>query len=201
MPLQYDFFEVNELNNTKGKYRARAVYKGKITTEYLTHWMSQTHGVSKAVAKGFIMMFTDSLLDFICSGYEVEAGDLGYFSASVTSKLVDDSREIRAESVDFSRLNFRASIKTKKRIKSAGIEKAPTFTNKNKLPQSTREQRSEKLREYLSAKKPFVTRADYMRITALKRKNAAVDDLNAFTTEGWLVRHGAGRTVIYMLKG
>lgn len=200
MPLQYDFFEVNELNKTQGKYRARAVYKGKVNTDYLALWMSQVHGVSKAVAKNYINMFTDSLLDFICRGYEVEAGDLGYFSASVTSKLVDNPQEIRAESIEFSRLNFRAHIKTKQRIQSAGIEKAPTHTHKNKLPQSTRQERGEKLKGHLSAGKPFVTRTDYMLLTSMRRKYAALDDLNAFITEGWLERHGVGRTIIYMLK-
>lgn len=199
MAIKYDLFKLNEIKDTGGKYRARAVSRGKIDTEHLARWMNQTSGISMATAKGCIEILTDCLLDFVSDGYEVQVGELGYFSASVTSKLVDDPNDIRAESIHFNRLNFRAGIKAKRRIKRAGIEKVNNPRTKRKLPESTREQRAEKLKEYLSSAEPFVTRAGYVKITGVVRKNAAIDDLNAFVGEGWLKRHGAGRTVIYML--
>ncbi len=48
MAIKYDFVEVNELNRTEGKYRARAVSSGKITTERLAKWIGHTSGVSAA---------------------------------------------------------------------------------------------------------------------------------------------------------
>lgn len=199
MALKYDFYGVNELNNTQGKYRARAVSTGKITTSKLASWISQCSGVNAAEAKGFIEILTDSILDFIEDGYEVEVGELGYFSATVTSKLVDTPNEIRAESIRFNRLNFRAGVQTKRRIRRAGIERVAHPRNKSQSKQSTREERAEKLKAYLAGK-PVLTRADYSRLTNIQQKKTAIDDLNAFVQEGWLERHGAGRTVVYILK-
>jgi len=199
MALRYDFFEVNELNKTKGKYRARSVSLGKIDTNKLAHWMSQVSGISTAEAKGFIEVLTDSVLDFIVDGYEVEVGKLGYFSASVTSDLVDGPNEIRAESIRFSRLNYRAGIQVKKRINSAGIERVKRPRNKSKTGKTTLTERAELLKKHLAGRK-FVTRADYMRLANINRNLAAIEDLNIFISEGWLERHGAGRTVIYMAK-
>lgn len=198
MALKYDFYEVNELNNTEGKFRARAVSTGKIDTNRLAKWISQCSGVSAAETKGFIEILTDSILDFITDGYEVEVGKLGYFSATVTSKLVDTPHEIRAESIRFNRLNFRAGIEVKKRIRNVDVERIVHSRSESRKPKSTREQRAEKLKVYLAGKR-VLTRADYSRLTGVQQKNMAVDDLNAFVQEGWLERYGAGRTVVYML--
>lgn len=199
MAIPYDLFEVNELNNTQGKYRARAVYAGKVTTEKLADWISQCSGVSAAEAKGFIEILTDSMLDFIADGYEVEVGRLGYFSVSVTSRLVDDPNEIRAESVHFNRLNFRANIQVKKMLNNAGIERVKRPRSKAKIKKTTRQQRAYVLKKYLE-QKPAITRAEYARLTGMQQKTTAVEDLNTFVQEGWLQKYGAGRTVVYLLK-
>lgn len=197
MSLKYDFYEVNELNNTKGKYRARAVSQGKISTEKLTKWISQCSGVSAAEAKGFIEILTDSLLDFVGDGYEVEVGKLGYFSASVTSELVDDPKKVRAESIRFNKLVFRTGIQAKKRIAGAEIERVSQPRYKNKAKQTTREQRWELLKKYL-INKPVITRTDYTHLTGIRRTQVALDDLNSFIEDGLMERHGAGRTVVYI---
>ncbi len=199
MAIKYDFVEVNELNRTKGKYRARAVSSGKITTEKLAKWISQTSGVSKAEAKGFIDILTDAVLDFVKDGYEVQVGDFGYFSASVTSQLVDSPNEIRAESIRFSRLNYRAGIYVKDKMLGAGIERVQRPRNKSKVKELTREACAAILKKYLT-QKPVITRADYMRLTGAKNAPAAIGALNSFIEEGWLARYGAGRTVVYLLK-
>lgn len=199
MAIKYDFVEVNELNKTKGKYRARAVSSGKITTAKLTQWIRQTSGVSAAEAKGFIDILTDAVLDFLRDGYEVQVGDLGYFSASVTSQLVDSPNEIRAESIRFSRLNYRASICVRKNISGAGIERVKRPRNKSKVKKTTMQERAKMIKKYLT-EKPIITRADYMRLTQAKNALAAIRDLNTYIGEGWLTKCGAGRTVVYLLK-
>ena len=198
MGLKYDFFEVNELNKTKGKFRARAVSKGKINSAKLASWISQTHGISAAQAKAYIEMLTDSMLDFIADGYEVEVGKLGYFSASITSKLVDSPNEIRAETVRFNRLNFRANIRTKRTLRMAFIERVKNPRSKRVRKKYTLTEKGEILKKYLREKK-LATRSDYSRLARISHKPSSVNDLNAFIEEGWLERHGAGRTVVYML--
>ena len=199
MAIKYDFFEVNELNKTQGKYRARTVSNGKITSKKLANWISQTSGLSVAEAKSFIEILTDSIIDFVENGYEVEVGNLGYFSASVTSRLVDSPNEIRAESVRFNKLNFRAGIEVKKRINRAGTERIRRQRNKRNLKKTTRQERAEILKKYMAGQ-PVITRADYMRLTGIRLKAIAVEDLNTFIKEAWMRKYGAGRTVVYMLK-
>lgn len=199
MAIKYDFFEVNELNKTQGKYRARTVSNGKITSKKLANWISQTSGLSVAEAKSFIEILTDSIIDFVENGYEVEVGNLGYFSASVTSRLVDSPNEIRAESVRFNKLNFRAGIEVKKRINRAGTERIRRQRNKRNLKKTTRQERAEILKNYMAGQ-PVITRADYMRLTGIRLKAIAVEDLNTFIKEAWMRKYGAGRTVVYMLK-
>ncbi len=199
MAINYDLFEVNELNKTTGKYRARAVSSGKITTERLAKWISQTSGVSKAEAKGFMDILTDAVLDFVTDGYEVQVGDLGYFSASVTSQLVDRPDEIRAESIRISRLNYRAGVYAKDKLSRSGVERVQRPRNKSKLKELTREECAGILRKYL-AQKPVITRTDFMKLTRARNRHAAINTLNAFIEEGWLTKYGAGRTVVYLLK-
>ncbi len=199
MALNYDFVEVNELNKTKGKYRARAVSSGKITTERLAKWIGQTSGISKAEAKGFMDILTDAVLDFVADGYEVQVGDLGYFAASVTSQLVDSPNEIRAESIRINRLNYRAGVYAKDKLSRAGVERVQRPRNKSKLKELTREECAEVLKKYLT-KKPVITRTDFMRLTGARNRNAAIRTLNAFLEEGWLTKYGAGRTVVYLLN-
>ncbi len=199
MALKYDFFAVNELNNTQGKYRARAVSLGKVSTDKLAKWISQTSALSTAQAKSSIEIITEGIMDYIVNGYEVEVGKLGYFSASVTSELVDNPTDIRAESVRFNKLNFRASAQIKRRIKAEGVEKVSKPRYKRKLKTFTLEERAAKLKKHLKTN-PFITRSGYAEIMRIPRNSSAIQDLNAFIEEGWLQRHGAGRTVIYMLK-
>ncbi len=144
-------------------------------------------------------ILTDAVLDFVKDGYEVQVGDLGYFSASVTSQLVDDPNEIRAESIHFSRLNYRAGIYVKDKMISAGIERVQRPRNKSKVEKLTQEECAGILKKHL-VEKPFITRADFMRLTGAKNTLAAIQTLNAFIEEGWLTRYGAGRTVVYLLR-
>ncbi|MCD7899707.1 MAG: HU family DNA-binding protein [Bacteroides sp.] len=199
MPIKYDLFQVNELSKTEGKYRARAVSSGKVTTEKLTEWIRQTSGISRAEAKGFIEVLTDSMLDFLADGYEVQLGGLGYFSVSVTSRLLDDPQEIRAESIRFNRLNFRAGKKARERLENERTVRVKQPRYKKKLPETTRQERAEILRNYLS-NAPFITRADYSKITAMNQKHTAIEDLNHFIEEGWIQKYGVGRTIVYIWK-
>lgn len=133
MAISYDFYRVDEVSGEKDKFRARAVSRGTIDAEKLAKWMQQKCGISTAEAKSFMIMLTDCVLDFLQDGYHVEVKELGHFSVSLTSQLIDKPNEIRAESIEFSRLNFRPSGKVRKIL--AGTEKEMVSSGrKNKQP-------------------------------------------------------------------
>ncbi len=73
--------------------------------------------------RGILTTLNDSVLDFLEDGYEVQLGELGYLSVSLTSRQVKNKKEIRAESVRFKKLNFRTSSQARKRLRSVKIER------------------------------------------------------------------------------
>lgn len=199
MAIGYDFFKVDEIQGKKGQFRARAVSSGTIDADRLAQWMQQKCGISKAEAKGFMIMLSDCMLDFLKDGYHVEVMELGHFSVSLTSEPVDRPNQIRAESIEFSRLNFKPSAKTRKTLSHAEIERVSAGRRQPARKSKPQAQRVALLREHLS-QHPFISRADYARLTNLGR-DTAINDLNAFITEGWLKKYGLGRTVVYVLNG
>ncbi|MDR0750401.1 MAG: hypothetical protein LBF62_12655 [Tannerellaceae bacterium] len=197
MAISYDFYQVDEINGEKGKIRARAVSKGTIDSDKLAKWMEQKCGISTAEAKSFMIMLTDCMMDFLQDGYHVEVKELGYFSVSVTSRLMDRMNEIRAESIEFSRLNFRPARKIREKLEYAEKKLVATKRRKQVRKIKPREERAAMLREHLQ-QHPFISRSDYSRMTNLKR-DMAINDLNQFIVEGWVKKYGLGRTVVYLL--
>lgn len=197
MAIPYDFYQVDEINSEKGKLRARAVSRGTIDADKLAKWMQQKCGISTAEAKSFMIMLTDCMMDFLQDGYHVEVKELGYFSPSLTSRLIDRPNEIRAESIEFNRLNFRPSPMVRKTLEGAEKELVSTEHSKRVRKMKPREERIEILREHLQ-QHPFISRSDYSRMVGLGRE-AAINDLNQFIAEGWIKKYGLGRTVVYLL--
>lgn len=198
MSIKYDFYETNEVNGEEGKLRAKVVSQGTISTERLARYISKTSGISAAQAAGFIMMLTDSIVDFLKDGYDVQVGDLGYFSVSVTSRLLDSRKEIRAESVKFNRVNFRAASGLRKKFRRVKMELADARHRRVPVPAVDVENRIGKLKAYLDSNL-CITRNDYSKLTGLK-KNAAINELNGFIRDGWLRKYGTGRGVVYLIN-
>ena len=197
MAIPYDFYQLDEINSEKGKFRARAILRGKISSEKLAHWMRQKCGISTAEAKSFMIMLSDCMLDFLIDGYQVEVKELGYFSVSLTSKQLDRPNEIRAESIEFSHLNFRPAASLRKTLRNTEKERADPLLRKQRPRPKPCEERASMLRTHLQ-QHPFISRVDYARLTKTGR-NMAIDDLNRYITEGWLKKYGLGRTVVYLL--
>lgn len=196
MSIQYDIFKNSLKTEDEAMLQAQFVSQGTITTEKLIAWMSKIAGYHPGQIKGILTTLNDAVLDFLEDGYEVQLGELGYFSVSLTSRQVKDRKEIRAESVRFKKLNFRASSQTRNRLKSAKIERVDTPVKRS--VSISREDRIARIKKILSGK-PFITRAEYMRITGVL-KDKALSDLKSFIEEGWLDKYGAGKTIVYLLK-
>lgn len=197
MAIPYDFFQVNEINGEKGKLRARAVSRGTISADKLANWMSQKCGISSAEAKSFMIMLSDCMMDFLQDGYHVEVMELGHFSVSLTSAPIDRLNEIRAESIEFSRLNFRPAEKIRQTLAHTEKEMADSTRRKHKAAPKPREERAAMLRTHLQ-QYPFISRTDYSRLTQTNR-DMAIRDLNRFISEGWIKKYGVGRTVVYLM--
>lgn len=197
MAIPYDFVQTDEINGEKGKFRARAVSRGTISADKLAHWMQQKCGISTAEAKSFMIMLSDCMMDFLKDGYHVEVKELGHFSVSLTSELVARRNEIRAESVEFSRLSFRPAASIRKTLTNAEKEMANSAQRKRTAAPKPQKERASMLREHLQ-QHPFISRTDYSRLTKTSR-DMAITDLNRFISEGWIKKYGLGRTVVYLM--
>lgn len=198
MAINYDFFETNGVNGPKGKFRAKAISNGTVSTDKLVREMHKANSITEADARGFLAMLTDTVAGFLSDGYDVQVGDLGYFSVSVTSPLVDSPKEIRAESIRFRHINFRPGARFRKLVMSTKILREGNIFGKRKQVTTTPKQRAEKLKEHLE-ENLCISRIHYMRLTGLT-KNVAVNELKDFISQGWLRKYGMGKTVVYLLK-
>lgn len=195
MAIQYDLLQ-QHLNKEDKSLRAQYVSKGTISTERLIKWISQSGGPHRGQIIGVLEHLTETITRFLEDGYDVQLGELGFLSVSLTSRPVKTKKEIRAESVRFRKLNFRINSKLRKRLQHA--EKERVHQPVKRSSGLIREQRIQKLKSYLN-EYTCITRAVYTRITGTL-KGKAILDLNEFIQEGWLKKYGSGRTVVYLLN-
>ncbi len=198
MAIQYEFYETNEFQDDEndGKLRARAVSRGTIPAEKLWQRMEQVSGFSVAQTKGVMAAVEDMVQFFLSEGYSVQLGELGYLSVSLTSRRVMNRKEIRAESIEFSQLNFRASKKMRDFL--TYTEKEKVKTKRSQSSKLSIGQRAQLLKNFLGTH-TVATCADYCRITSTL-KGKAMRDIHSFIEEGWLRKYGNSRTVVYLLN-
>lgn len=198
MSAEYDLYKINggvEKEN-EGMYRARLVSKGTITTDKLISEIVSRTSFSPGDASGMIASITDVVLHYLEEGHDVQLGNLGYFSVSLKSRVVESKKDIHAQSVWFNRLNFRIGREALKRLKWMTVERVSLVRARS--ADYSLEKKEGMLRKYLETH-PFVTRAAYADLTRSLRQKA-ITDLNLFIEKGWLCRYGSGRTVVYYLN-
>lgn len=198
MSIQYDMYPVKDVadESNDGLYRAHAVSRGKITTEKLIKHIAEVNGFTNGIAKGVLISLEDAIINYLSDGYDVQLGEIGYFSVSVTSRLVKDKRDLRAESVSFKKLNFRLNNVTRRKLQYVRKEKVDfSKTRSSAIPL---EKKVEILQKYLN-ENMCITRKDYSALTKTL-KDKAIGELNRFIEEGWLRKYGTARTTVYLLN-
>ena len=204
MSAYYDLFEKPDVNKT-GKQQplyARFIPKGTIEQKEFLNRVHLFTGISRSLLEGAMSAFMDELRDCLADGCTVEVGELGYFPPSLScQREVMEKKELRAASVRLRGLNFRVSKEFYKELdKKMQLERHPQSASKSEssVPLLSVEQRFRLLEEYLQ-QYPCINRAQYARLTGRSVKQA-VTDLNLFIEDGLLMKHGAGRNVVYLRK-
>ena len=204
MSAYYDLFEKPDVNKT-GKQQplyARFIPKGTIEQKEFLNRVHLFTGISRGLLEGAMAAFMDELRDCLADGWTVELGELGYFTPSLScQREVMEKKELRAASVRLRGLNFRVSKEFYKELdKKMQLERHPQSASKSEssVPLLSVEQRFRLLEEYLQ-QYPCINRAQYARLTGRSVKQA-VTDLNLFIEDGLLMKHGAGRNVVYLRK-
>ena len=101
MKAKYDF---RVMPNLQGKEEEPGLYpqlvtSGTITLKDLMKHASRYSGFNPSEVLGIVTFLEDAMVEYLSQGYHVKLGDIGTFSASLTSRKVKSKKEIRANSV------------------------------------------------------------------------------------------------------
>jgi Bacterial DNA-binding protein. len=73
--------------------------------------------------KAAIEALAQTIEDKLQDGYNVSIDELGTFSVSAESRTVQDSEEIRGQSIKVKNINFRPSVRLKTTMKTSKFER------------------------------------------------------------------------------
>ena len=195
MAANYDLRE-NPNPKKDGKKQplyARIVSKGTITSRELLEDISSGTTFTVADLEGAISALAEKMATHLKNGYNVELGNIGYFSAKLKARPVMEKDEIRAASVEFDNVNFRASAWLKKNTRGDLERSSRGFQTSAKLSE---EERRSLLDKYLD-ENTYITRTDYTKLTGLL-KNNAMKDLKEFVNQGILISSGHRNQMIFL---
>ena len=200
MKAKYDF---RVMPNMQGEEEEQKLYpqlvtSGTITLKDLMKHASKHTTFSPAEMMGMITFLEDAMVEYLAQGYHVKLGDIGTFSASLTSRKVTSKDEIRAKSVHFDNVLFRADKKLRKRIGTEmKLERAePHLAFQTSSTEHTEEERFQLMMEHLD-KHGFITCKKYSELTGLL-KNKASSELRNWTKDGRIRREGRAPHVMYL---
>lgn len=193
----YDFKKKPALTTKEGEKEIlypSIVYNGVISTEQLVARAAEQSGFKVGDMEGALITLFNVASYYIGEGYRVELGEFGYFSGKIKSRMVADKKDIRASSIRFNGVNFRASKEFKR--KSAGnLERTPYRTFKNSS-QLSEEELVRRLMAHIE-ENGFITRSTYTRLTG-RLKNKALEDLRRFVVKGLIVEKGMGNQMHFV---
>lgn len=200
MSAYYDLYETPDPNKTgeKQPLHARIVSNGTYTEKEFLERVARLQHFPYSVIDGVLGAVVDELASVLANGYNVELGELGFFSTSLKCiHKVTKKQEIRAESIQFDNVHLRASKKFKRKVRrQMRLERVERCTLPKKKAQIPFEKRVQLVEEFLK-QNGGITRTEYSGLTGLSRLKA-LDDLNELIRQGTLRKRGAGKMVFYV---
>ena len=199
MKAKYDF---RVMPNLLGKEEEPGLYpqlvtSGTITMKDMMKHASRYSGFNPSEVLGIVTFLEDAMVEYLSQGYHVKLGDIGTFSASLTSRKVKRKKEIRANSVHFNNVHFKADRKFRKKIEvEMKLERVePSLAFKTSSDEYTPEERFQLLMAHLDAN-GFITCKKYSELTGLL-KNKASAELRKWVEEERISREGRVPHVVY----
>lgn len=202
MAAQYD---LKKSVSPKGKEDTTVLYPkvvpyGTKTLKDITKDASMYTGMNASTIQGVLTFLEEILANYLANGYNVKLGNIGTFSATLTSRKVETKEEIRAKSIHFDDVNFRTSKELKKTIRQQmKLERVPPYRAfKSSSDEYTEDERFQLLSDYLD-KHGYITRAQYTELTGLLKTKAA-GELREWYLEGKIGKNGRVPHIVYQKK-
>ena len=189
MPAKYLFYKnphsPHQTEEEEGVLHARIVEGQVLRFEKLCEKIADRSTFNEGEVKGLMTCFKEELILALKEGNPVEIDGIGLFS---------NPKEIRAESIHFSKVVFRACKELKKEMNSMTFERATDYRRKDAY---TPEQRQERILRYLSNHRE-VSSSDCMGVNVCSRY-LAQGDLKRLREQGRIVRLGGPKVAVYVL--
>ena len=166
MATKFDFKKSPDVNGTADKTTLypKIVVAGTKNLENIADDIAKRSGFKAGTVIGLFSDLENLLTDYLADGYNVKLGEIGTFSATLTSRKVTDKKEIRSGSVHFDSVKFNPTRHFVKEVYRKGekeLEHAdPTYGFKTSSSKHTQEERFGMLMEYLR-EYTFITRQEY----------------------------------------
>lgn len=181
-------------NKEQQPLHARIVPGPTIQTSDLCKVISECTSFSSADVKGLLKALSDWMAYYLEEGRGVELEGIGHFSVSLHCPPIMQENEIRAESITFSKVNFRCSTELKSRLKDMPLERKPH----PKKEIFTEKQRKERILAYLDEHRCIYS-STCISINQIS-KYQAIKDLNEMIEAGIIEKLGHGKSVLYIRK-
>lgn len=173
----------------------RIVSSGTIPTRKLLEEISAATTFTVGDLEGALTALTEKMSTYLVDGYHVELGKIGYFSVSLkATHPITDKKHIRATSIYFDNVNFRAS-KWFRNYTRGRVERSQILGFRSSSSMSE-EEKQKRLKRYLD-ENGFITRKIYTELTG-RLKNKALDDLKGFAEQGIIESRGRGNQLIFV---
>lgn len=117
MAALYDLFRTPQPKDEKKvRYHARSVVTGKVSTRDLVRTIAGRSAFKEGVVTGVLMALEDALRDALAEGKSVQLDGVGAFRISAKSPSVRDRHEVRAGSIEFKGVVYKADKKLLKKL-------------------------------------------------------------------------------------
>lgn len=198
MPAKYLFYKNPHASlqseESEGALHARIVRGQVVRFDKLCEMIADRSTFSEGEVKGLMTLFKDELVFALKQGDAVEVEGIGLFYPTAKCPPIRDPKEIRAESIRFSKVVFRACKELKQEMSTMKFERAEDYRKKEPY---TPVQRQERILRYLSSHRG-ITSSDCMGLNVCSRY-IAQQDLKQLRGEGRIVRLGGPKAAVYVL--
>ena len=199
MATQYDLMKSV---SPKGKEEESVLYPkvvpyGTKTLKDIMKDASMYSGLNASTVQGVVTFLEEMMAEYLANGYNVKLGNIGTFSATLSSRQVKSKEEIRAQSIHFDNVHFRAAKELKKEIGlQMKLERVSPYKQfKASSDEHTPDERFQLLTAYLD-KHGFITRSEYSELTGLLKTKASTE-LKKWYQEKRIDKDGRAPHIIY----
>ena len=198
MAAKYQFFKnpPSSLVETGAKpvLHVRIVDRDVLSFKDLCRRIAGRSTFNAGEVEGIMSLFKEEMVGALSDGDRVELEDIGIFEATASCPPVSNAKDIRAESIRFSRVVFRAAKSLRRRMNLMKFERASGFRKQDAFPE---EERLARILRY-PRRNGEIRSSTCMGLNACSRYQAQAD-LNRLKAGGNILRLGGPKVAVYVL--